>query len=625
MERILLAEWHGPTREAVARSLAGAGYKVLVADAARRAYQIFDAARPPAAVVAADLPVLDGRHLARRLRESDPRALLLIIDKAHLGRAGGIRKALDLGADGYVPDPTGRDLVDRLGHLLTRARPARAAPAERGIARVLDREAAEQGEVQPGALPLLLHGLWRSGSDGILVVTSRQTTRRVFLLRGSPVDFDSDARAESLGRWLVESGHIGEDQYFASLEALVPGDLSAGAALVAAGAVEAGEPLYLALRSHLRAMVARCAALRDGRWRFHAGAEFSGDVQALEVPPLAPVLEGARAGLPARYFAEALRPWLNAYPARTPEFQRLLPLMALASGDLRLAVKVDGSVTVRQFLEAREGDLREAWSLLWFLGLVGGVAFRPEPCPGARHGEAPRASRRRRIPDERAEAIRQAAVQILPGSYFKALGVDIAAQADEIERAYQEAVARFHPDAFAGQDMGEMGDVVAQLLDKVNAAHRVLSNEGKRKAYLAHLLQRHAEGRRKPDVDPEAEMALKRGERALRLRRMREAIRAFRAAAQLNPREPEYLALLAFATLRDPALEPEERPRAAARLARKALSLDQRCVRALVSLALAEEAEGDLAAARRRLLGALKIAPGNEVAKRALQRVNRIR
>ncbi|HZY02011.1 MAG TPA: DnaJ domain-containing protein, partial [Anaeromyxobacteraceae bacterium] len=234
-------------------------------------------------------------------------------------------------------------------------------------------------------------------------------------------------------------------------------------------------------------------------------------------------------------------------------------------------------------------------------------------------------ARRRRIPDERAEAIRQAAVQILPGSYFKALGVDIAAQADEIERAYQEAVARFHPDAFAGQDMGEMGDVVAQLLDKVNAAHRVLSNEGKRKAYLAHLLQRHAEGRRKPDVDPEAEMALKRGERALRLRRMREAIRAFRAAAQLNPREPEYLALLAFATLRDPALEPEEWPRAAARLARKALSLDQRCVRALVSLALAEEAEGDLAAARRRLLGALKIAPGNEVAKRALQRVNRIR
>jgi cytochrome c-type biogenesis protein CcmH/NrfG len=153
----------------------------------------------------------------------------------------------------------------------------------------------------------------------------------------------------------------------------------------------------------------------------------------------------------------------------------------------------------------------------------------------------------------------------------------------------------------------------------------VLSNEEKRKAYLAFLLQRHAERRRKPGVDPEAEIALKRGERALRLRRIREAIRAFQSAAERNPREPEYLAMLAFATLRDPALEPRERPRAAARVARRALALDQGCVRAMVTLALAEESEGDVPAARRRLLGALKLAPGNEVARRALQRVNRPR
>lgn len=626
MDRILLAEWHGPTRELVARLLADAGYEVLAADAAGPAYEIFASAHPRAAVVAADLPPEGGRHLARRLRDGAARTPVVVIDKGHLGRARGVRGVLDLGANAYVADPTGRDLLLRLARLLAQAHAAGAAAADDGVARVLSREPAEQGEVRPGVLPLLLHDLWRVGADGILVVTSREVTRRLFLLRGAPVDFDSDARAESLGRWLADSGRIGEDQYLASLEAMVPGELSAGAALVASGALEAGEPLYAALRSHLRAMVGRCAALRDGRWRLHRGAEFAGEVQALEIPPLAPVLEGARAGLPLRHFAEALRPHLDEHPARTPDFQELLPQMALGSADLRLAIAIDGRATLRDFLEAREGELRDAWSLVWFLFLSGAVAFEPEPAPGAvdPRREARRPARRRRIPDERAEAIRQAALRILPGSYFNALGVDIAAAPNEIERAWHEAARAWHPDAFAGLELGELEELLVQILDKLNAAWRVLSNPEKRRAYLAFLLQRHAEGRRKPEVDPEAEIALKRGERALRGRRIREAIQAFQAAAERNPREPEYLAMLAFATLRDPALEPEERPRAAARVARKALSLDRRCVRALVALALAEEAEGDVASARRRLLAALKLAPGNEVARRALQRVNRV-
>jgi tetratricopeptide (TPR) repeat protein len=83
--------------------------------------------------------------------------------------------------------------------------------------------------------------------------------------------------------------------------------------------------------------------------------------------------------------------------------------------------------------------------------------------------------------------------------------------------------------------------------------------------------------------------------------------------------------MLAFALLRDPAVDRQSRPRASARAARRALALDPECVRALISLALAEEALGDTTDARRHLLAALKIAPDNLVAKRALQKLNRVR
>jgi hypothetical protein len=59
-----------------------------------------------------------------------------------------------------------------------------------------------------------------------------------------------------------------------------------------------------------------------------------------------------------RHFAEALRPRLKAHPARSAEFQRLLPLMALGSADVRRAVAVDGGATTRECLEERGGDLR---------------------------------------------------------------------------------------------------------------------------------------------------------------------------------------------------------------------------------------------------------------------------
>jgi DNA-binding response OmpR family regulator/tetratricopeptide (TPR) repeat protein len=633
LKRILLAEAHGPTRDLVGRLLADAGYEVLLAESAASGYEVFAAVRPVAAVVGADLPPHQGRHLAQRLREADARLLLLVADKGHLGRARGVQSVLDLHPNAYVADPTSRELLERLERLIVQSESARAPPdaVPHGIDAVLARPAVDHGDVRPGVLPRVLHQLWRVSADGVLIVQQREVTRRAFLLRGSPVELDSDARNESLGRWLVETGRLQEEQYVASLEAMVSGDLSAGAALVAAGAVEPGDPLYATLRAHLRAMVARLAALREGHWRFHAGAEFVSDVQALEIPPLAPILEGARAGLPVRHFAEALKPTLQAFPARTADFQRLLPAMALSSADLRLALSIDGRSTARAWLEARQDGLKDAYALLWFLSLTGAAAFHPSPAETSDallYGDAPRPARRKKaLPEETAEALRQAALQILPGSYFKALGVDIAAGIEEVERAFHEVASRFHPDSFAEHDMGGLDDLLAQVQDKVNAAYRVLANEEKRRAYLAHLLSRHAveSGRRKPDIVPEAEISLKRGERALRQRRFAEAVAAFRDAAERNPREPEYLAMQAFATLKDPALAPKDRPRAAARIARRALSLDPACVRAIVSLALAEEAEGRVSDARKRLLAALKLAPGNEVAKRALQRVNRVR
>jgi Flp pilus assembly protein TadD len=204
--------------------------------------------------------------------------------------------------------------------------------------------------------------------------------------------------------------------------------------------------------------------------------------------------------------------------------------------------------------------------------------------------------------------------------------VDLAAGDAEIEAAYRDVASRFHPDGFAEYEVGDLADLLASVQDKVSAAYRVLGNADKRRSYLSFLLVRaELGGQRRPGVDLDAEIALRRGERALRERRNAAAVSALREAVERNPREPEYAAMLAFASLHDPTLPPSARAGEARRWARKALALAPDHPRAVAAAALAEEAAGDLAEARRALLAALKVHPRSEPLRRVLQRVNRVR
>jgi CheY-like chemotaxis protein len=618
--RILLADDHAPTREYVADALSQAGFDVVAAPDAQRAYELYAAERPDAVVLGAD-----GRGeaaaLARRLRDADPRVLLIATDREHLGKALGLSALLPMKANAYVADPTRRELVEKVQQLVAH----RSAPARPGgMARVLARSPTSRGEVKPGVVPGLLHQVWRSVSAGVLVLEGPGASRRVCFAHGVPVMAYSDDPEESLLRWLEKAGRLDAVAHATALEAMASG-LSPGAALIAAGVVEPGEPLQALLAEHRRALVVRTVAAREGRWRFHPGTEFLSDGPAVELPPLQPVLEGARMGLPARHFADALKAVTEAYPVRTADFQQVLPAAALANADVRLALSLDGRLTTREWLEARSTEMKDALSLLWFLSMVGAVAFREEAEAADAYGKAS-ARRRRPLPPERAEAIRQAAFRILPGTYLHALGVDLDTDAPAVEQAYRTVAARFHPDGFAEYDVAELSDLLAAIQDKLAAAYRVLADDERRRAYLEYLVSRlEQNGARAGRVDLQAERALKRGERALQGRRHAEAIAALREAVQRNGKEPEYLAMLAFALLFDPAPPTADGAQEARKLARKALGLAPDHARASATLALAEEAAGDLAEARKVTLAALKAHPQSEVLKRVLFRVNRAR
>ena len=617
---MLVAEGHAPTRDFVQRKLAEAGHEVLVATDARSVLELVAARRPDAVVLAADFGG-DPADLARRLRAGDARLLIVATDKEHLGRARGLPAVLPLGANAYVADPTRPDLVERVSHLVSQAAASRGFRTGEPD---LPREADAAGEVQPAAVARLVHQLWKNRADGVLTLDEGQGERSFLVCRGAVAGFWSGDPAETLLRWLSTAGRVGDSAHDAALEAMA-GGLSPGAALVAAGVVEPGEHLLATLRNHLRHRVARAIGMRQGAWRFHAGASLGPDVAPVELPaPLQPILEGARAFIAAQHQLEALHAVTSAYPSRSPEFQALVPAAALSPTDLRLALGLDGHATTREWLEARRHELRDALSLLWFLSLAGAVVFHTHPVVTTPVPLRAAGKKRRPLPAEKAEALRQAAFQILPGSHFQALGLEIGADTEEVERAYHEVARRYHPDNFAEYDVGDLEDLLVAVQDKVSAAYRALSVTEKRRQYLGLLVRRLEQtGQRRQGVDPQAEIALLRAERALRARRNTDAVEALREAVHLSPREPEYLAMLAFASLFDPVLPRGERANEARRVARRALAFAPDHPRASAALGLAEAQLGDAAEARRVIVSALKEHPHSEVLKTVMHLLHR--
>ena len=128
------------------------------------------------------------------------------------------------------------------------------------------------------------------------------------------------------------------------------------------------------------------------------------------------------------------------------------------------------------------------------------------------------------------------------------------------------------------------------MQDKVTAAHRVLVSEEKRRQYLSFLLLKfELAGVRSPGIVLDAELALKRGERALRARRNEEAVGgAARRPSTSTRASRSTWPCSAFAELHAPGQPAADRARAALRHGRAALELDPGHPRALVVLALAE-------------------------------------
>src|SRR5438105_4691778 len=120
-ERLLLVDDDPRVRSAVGRRLSFEGFIVELASGGAEALDLCRLTTPDVVILDVMLPEMDGREVARRLRQLSPVPILMLTARdAVADRVAGLRS----GADDYLVKPFAfEELLARIGALLRRTRP----------------------------------------------------------------------------------------------------------------------------------------------------------------------------------------------------------------------------------------------------------------------------------------------------------------------------------------------------------------------------------------------------------------------------------------------------------------------------------------------------------------------
>ena len=139
--------------------------------------------------------------------------------------------------------------------------------------------------------------------------------------------------------------------------------------------------------------------------------------------------------------------------------------------------------------------------------------------------------------------------------HFTLLGLSMEASAADIRSAYFTLARKLHPDRLSAIGLDDDERRAQRLMAQVNLAFAVLNDNTKRDEYIS-VMRRGGEAAVKAEEAKADEMAMaimraeeafKQGEMALRRDQLPQAIEAFQMAVELQPKEAEYQALLAWA------------------------------------------------------------------------------
>jgi CheY-like chemotaxis protein len=530
------------------QALQGSGYRVVTAHDGEQALRAFPEAAPALAIVDVALPKRDGFQVLEAVRGLAPpvgRTPVLLVTGGRVTPQYEER-AKALGAAALLSKPVPLDqLLDQVKrHARPTRRKGRTSPRREGAGAPLE------GNLRHLPFPQLLHHLHGLRATGVLMLGTGKKRKAVQMRDGYPVAVKSNLVNECLGNLLMSRGLLSDEQLQESLDRVKQGEGLQGQILVAMELLTE-EEIASALREQAREKFFEIFSWKRGSFRFEIGTRLKrGNELALEGSPANLILAGARRHLPVSRVDAFLRECADRFATRGESPFYRLQEIDLEPGELDVLEGLDGTQRIGDFLCVEEGvrrtlyaliaiemvDLSEEKGVPLVTEAMGARELPPEgPVPGG-DPEQERALR---------SELAATAERLRGQSYFEMLGVDELADEESIERAYDEAARRAHPDRYhsASAAVRQLAEEVHQLLSR--ARETLLDPRRRREHELERQLERRRGERKAAEREEgqralDAEIEFQKGDALLRSRDYENALGSFGRALQQYPEEGEY-------------------------------------------------------------------------------------
>ncbi len=491
--------------------------------------------------------------------------------------------------------------------------------------------------VQP--LPELMSTLAHNRATGILLASTAEARREIIFVDGEARAARSNLEEEKLGMWLVQRGHISENERALTLLGQGGSDAPPLGHLLVVRACLDQSTLEAELAELALTIIRRAAS---GPRTYSEFLEGHSSEQLDTLPNLTTteiVLVAARAFNDPSAIAAALGSHDQlVWPSSALE--ALLGELRLTPTEAFILSRLDGRRRLASLFSLSSLPPEQAAATLYGLKVAGLVSVGAAPPPGP--APLPDLGGRRSSPEEQypavdesrldptrlseRRAIKERAEQVARVDHYRALDVSPGASRDAIEAAWLGIQQRYSPDRTTEAHLRDLRTYLTAIVERAHEAWEVLSSPSARRRYDPILKAVEQDRRRfqegtKPRTDQRArsqivEANLKRADELVRDGEIYLAIQLLEQACALEPRSIE-LVKLARLLLRNPLWTNR-----ALTCLRRAIEIDPRSLDAWVELAEFWRRRNDAERQRKALERALAISPDDV---RATQMYARLR
>jgi curved DNA-binding protein CbpA len=432
-----------------------------------------------------------------------------------------------------------------------------------------------EGSLEDYPLPMLFALALERKFSGILHIKSESGEPWVWFIEGFPSGVFLPKSQEFLGQIMRELGMIDDNAFNQSLMEMAKTKKLQGQILLAMGAIKE-EQLERALSVQMARKLSRLFSIRQGTFSFGEDEEPANAIDPIRVNPYALIYAAIHTHYKEEDLKRGLTPLVGKSCKASGLFVERKDLFEFPKDDMQDAEMLREFRLPQEFVRtARCGPLNSMMMLLalFWCGMLeieepdmaqplgvtrsAGAADSPSspkapspagpshtpsrPAAGGMRSATPARGIPRAAPavsDDLRRKINQKFEEIKTADFFKVLEVEKNATTEVIKKAFLTLTKVYHPDRIAKSDDPELRNRMEAISSKINEAAQVLMDPNARAQY-ENTQGKQDRGAPRPE---EAKIQFAKGLVFFKKRDFLKASESFKWAADLDPKNGDYLA-----------------------------------------------------------------------------------